>query len=83
MKLEGQTYESLTAYFAWNIPANYNIGVDTCDKRADGSERLALIYEHHDRKATKYSFDQLKSASGSLWANPAVSYQTNGRYTSD
>ncbi|WP_341318484.1 acyl-CoA synthetase [Paraburkholderia sp. IMGN_8] len=63
MKLEGQTYESITADFAWNIPANYNIGVDACDKWADGSGRLALIYEDHDGKATKYSFDQLKSLS--------------------
>jgi acetyl-CoA synthetase len=63
MKLEGQTYESITADFAWDIPANYNIGVDACDKWADGSGRLALIYEDHDGKATKYSFDQLKSLS--------------------
>lgn len=31
MNLDGQTYESLTANFAWQIPARYNIGVDVCD----------------------------------------------------
>jgi hypothetical protein len=32
MNLDGQAYESVVADFKWNIPANYNIGVDTCDK---------------------------------------------------
>jgi acetyl-CoA synthetase len=63
MNLEGRTYDSIAAEFAWNIPANYNIGVDTCDKWADGSGRLALIYEDHHGRATTYSFDQLKSLS--------------------
>jgi acetyl-CoA synthetase len=60
MNLEGQAYESVEADFTWNIPANYNIGVDTCDKWADGSGRLALIYEDRGGEAAEYSFDQLK-----------------------
>ncbi|MFM0416119.1 acyl-CoA synthetase [Paraburkholderia aromaticivorans] len=60
MNLDGQTYESLTANFAWQIPARYNIGVDVCDKWADGSGRLALIYEDPEGNATRYTFDQLK-----------------------
>ena len=63
MDLKEQSYESIAADFVWNIPANYNIGVDTCDKWADGSGRLALIYEDRDGNSTKYSFDQLKSLS--------------------
>ncbi|HZZ12215.1 MAG TPA: acyl-CoA synthetase [Paraburkholderia sp.] len=63
MNLDGQTYDSLTANFTWAIPARYNIGVDVCDKWADGSGRLALIYENAEGLATRYTFDQLKSLS--------------------
>ncbi|TDY23546.1 acetyl-CoA synthetase [Paraburkholderia sp. BL6665CI2N2] len=63
MNLDGQTYESLAANFAWDIPARYNIGVDVCDKWADGSGRLALIYEDAEGNATRYTFDQLKALS--------------------
>lgn len=63
MNLDGQTYESLTANFTWHIPARYNIGVDVCDKWADGSGRLALIYEDPEGESTRYTFDELKSLS--------------------
>jgi len=63
MDLDGQTYESLTDNFAWHIPARYNMGVDVCDKWADGSGRLALIYEDAEGNATRYTFDQLKTLS--------------------
>jgi acetyl-CoA synthetase len=63
MNLDGQTYESLTTNFVWEIPARYNMGVDVCDKWADGSGRLALIYEDHEGNATRYSFDELKTLS--------------------
>ncbi|MFM0726537.1 acyl-CoA synthetase [Paraburkholderia strydomiana] len=63
MNLEGQTYDSLTANFAWRIAPRYNIGVDVCDKWADGSDRLALIVEDADGRATRYTFDELKTLS--------------------
>ncbi|MFM0243906.1 acyl-CoA synthetase [Paraburkholderia sediminicola] len=63
MNLDGQTYESLTANFTWRIPPRYNIGVDVCDKWADGSGRLALIYEDAEGNPTRYTFDELKSLS--------------------
>jgi acetyl-CoA synthetase len=63
MNLDGQTYESLTENFAWHIPARYNMGVDACDKWADGSGRLALIYEDTEGNSTRYTFDELKTLS--------------------
>ncbi|MGF6467297.1 acyl-CoA synthetase [Paraburkholderia youngii] len=63
MNLDGETYDSLTANFTWRIPPRYNIGVDACDKWADGSGRLALIYEDADGRATRYTFDELKALS--------------------
>src|SRR5579863_7091569 len=60
------SYERLIEGFSWRIPERYNIGVDTCDKWADGSARLALIYEKHDGTQTRYTFDELKSLSNRL-----------------
>jgi acetyl-CoA synthetase len=42
---------------------HHNIGVDVCDKWADGSGRLALIYEDENGQATRYTFDELKTHS--------------------
>ncbi|MBP0594363.1 acyl-CoA synthetase [Paraburkholderia sp. LEh10] len=57
------TYDGLTAAFEWRIPAQYNIGIDACDRWADGSGRLALICETHDGQVTRHTFDELKSLS--------------------
>jgi acetyl-CoA synthetase len=60
------TYEELLERFAWAIPARYNIGVDACDKWADGSGRLALIHHRDDGRRRDYSFDELKALSNRL-----------------
>ncbi len=57
------TYERLVDPFEWHIPQQYNIGIDTCDKCADRSGRLALICETHEGQLTPYAFDQLKQLS--------------------
>ncbi len=45
---EGVSYEEIRARFRWHVPARYNIGVDACDRWADGSGRLALIHLRAD-----------------------------------
>ncbi len=60
------SYEALQRAFAWTIPARYNIGVDACDKWADGSGRPALIHHLADGRRQDYSFDALKAASNRL-----------------
>jgi acetyl-CoA synthetase len=55
-----RTYEAVNEHFTWRIPAQYNIGVDACDKWADGSGRIALICETADQRTTRYTFDELK-----------------------
>jgi acetyl-CoA synthetase len=57
------SYEALSAAFSWQVPAQYNIGVDVCDKWADGSGRLALIYETREGVETRFTFDDLKTLS--------------------
>ncbi|MGB7287451.1 MAG: AMP-binding protein [Salaquimonas sp.] len=61
-----QTYEELAERFAWDIPDNYNMGVDVCDKWAYGDpDRLAIIdLTGDDRK--DFSFSQLKEHSDKL-----------------
>lgn len=59
----GIPYERAYNEFCWNIPARYNIGVDICDKWADGSDRLALIFERSDGEVRQFSFDALRSLS--------------------
>jgi acetyl-CoA synthetase len=57
------SYQSLCREFRWRIPQRYNIGVDICDKWADGSARPALIYEKHDGTVQRYSFDEMRRLS--------------------
>lgn len=49
--------------FTWEIPSHFNIGVDVCDKWADGSGRLALIDEQSPESIQTYTFDELKEKS--------------------
>ncbi|GAB3630590.1 acyl-CoA synthetase [Pandoraea terrae] len=48
------------------MPMLFNIGVDVCDKWADGSHRLALIHERADGAEIRLSFDDLKRLSNQL-----------------
>ena len=66
MLIRTSSYETLAAGFAWRIPERYNIGVDVCDKWADGTNRLALVYEQRDGTVTRYGFDELKALSNQL-----------------
>ncbi|MDN5844408.1 MAG: acyl-CoA synthetase, partial [Alcaligenaceae bacterium] len=53
-------YATTCQAFEWTIPTYYNIGVDACDKWADGSGRTALIYQTTQGQDEHYSFDQFK-----------------------
>ena len=60
------SYEELRAKFRWRVPARYNIGVDVCDKWAEGRDRLALIHKCQDGRVERYSFRDLKRRSNQL-----------------
>jgi acetyl-CoA synthetase len=62
----GLDFDQLRAGFQWRIPTRYNIGVDACDKWADGSGRLALLHLRQDGGTERISFDALKAASNRL-----------------
>ncbi len=71
------SYESLCRELSWNILHHYIIGVDICDKWADGPAEKKLIYERNDGRVCSYSFDdlcRLSNRSANLFAAHGVRY---------
>jgi acetyl-CoA synthetase len=63
MLTETTDYETLTRDFRWDIPARFNITTACCDRHADGSGRLALIYVGEEGATTRTSFDEVSDFS--------------------
>src|SRR5829696_7407367 len=63
MLTEASTYDELYRNFRWDIPARFNIATACCDRHADGSGRLALIYVDEDGATTRTSFDEVAEMS--------------------
>ena len=63
MLTETADYDSLYRDFRWQVPARFNIATSACDRHADGSGRLALIYVDEDGATSRFSFDQMQSFS--------------------
>jgi acetyl-CoA synthetase len=61
MLTETDSYDQLYRDFRWEIPARFNIAQACCDRHADGSGRLALVYVDEDGTAKRTSFDALRS----------------------
>src|SRR6202048_408689 len=58
MLTEASNYDDLYRDFRWDIPARFNLATACCDRHADGTNRLALIYVDEDGGATRHSFDE-------------------------
>src|ERR1700678_1125824 len=63
MLTETTDYDELYRNFRWDIPAHFNTAAACCDRHADGSGRLALIYIDEDGAARRTSFDEVADAS--------------------
>ena len=59
MLTEASSYDELYRNFRWDIPDRFNIATACCDRHADGTNRLALIYVDEDGAATRTSFDEV------------------------
>src|SRR5258708_35830853 len=68
MLTETTEYAKLYRDFRWNVPSRFNIATVCCDRHADGTGRLALIYVDEDGGAQRTSFDELRALS-SAFAN--------------
>src|SRR5712675_239449 len=63
MLTETTDYAKLYRDFRWDIPARFNIATACCDRHADGTHRLALIYVDEDGAAQRTSFDEMRALS--------------------
>lgn len=63
MLTETDDYDTLYRDFRWDIPARFNIATAACDRHADGSGRLALIYVDEDGGTRRISFDDMQAFS--------------------
>src|ERR1700694_6240765 len=68
MLTETADYAKLYRDFRWDVPARFNIATACCDRHADGTTRLALIYVDEDGGAQRTSFDEIRALS-SAFAN--------------
>ena len=59
MLTEAATYDELYRNFRWDIPDRFNMAVACCDRHADGTRRLALIYVDEGGGTTRTSFDEV------------------------
>src|SRR5258707_11081033 len=63
MLTEASSYDELYRNFRWDIPARFNIATACCDRHADGSGKLALIYLDEAGNMTRTTFDQVAEMS--------------------
>src|SRR5438876_3482821 len=63
MLTEAATYDELYRNFRWDIPTRFNMATACCDRHADGTNRLALIYVDEDGATTRTSFDEVAEMS--------------------
>ena len=63
MLTETDDYDKLCREFRWEIPSRFNMATACCDRHADGSGRLALIYVDEDGSSRRISFDELADLS--------------------
>jgi acetyl-CoA synthetase len=67
-------YDALYRQFRWQIPAQYNIGIDVCDRWAAADPgRLAILHVHPDGRTDEITFGWLREASNRL-ANTLVAH---------
>ncbi|MBX6377159.1 MAG: AMP-binding protein [Clostridia bacterium] len=59
---QGRSWEDIRRGFRWQVPATLNIGVETCDRWADG-ERQAMLWIGADGRERRYRFEDLRRLS--------------------
>ncbi|QOZ75084.1 AMP-dependent synthetase [Bradyrhizobium sp. CCBAU 53351] len=63
MLTEAATYDELVRNFRWGIPERFNMAEACCDRHADGSGRLALVYVDDNGATSRTSFDEVAEMS--------------------
>ncbi len=63
---KGTSYADVYARFRWQIPAQYNIAVDACDRHATDRTRLAMLYEDEAGHVSTHTFAEFRARSNQL-----------------
>ena len=64
---QARDYDTLYREFRWQVPAQYNIGLDVCDRWANADPgRLAILHVRPDGSAQPVSYGWLKDTSNRL-----------------
>jgi acetyl-CoA synthetase len=62
-----KNYDELYRAFRWQIPPDYNIGVDVCDRwAAHDSRRVAIVHVHPDGRHDDITYGWLRDTSNRL-----------------
>ena len=62
-----ENYDELYRQFRWRIPAQYNIGVDVCDRWAESEpQRAAIIHVQPDGRVDTITYQWLRETSNRL-----------------
>jgi acetyl-CoA synthetase len=64
---ESRTYEEMYRQFRWRVPAQFNIGVEVCDRWAERDpDKLALVAVSQDGRSQDVSYGWLRDTSNRL-----------------
>ncbi|MEH2512104.1 acetyl-CoA synthetase [Nitrobacteraceae bacterium AZCC 1564] len=63
MLTETSSYDDLYRNFRWEVPKRFNIATACCDRHANGSDNLALIYVDETGATQRLSFDEMGALS--------------------
>jgi acetyl-CoA synthetase len=64
---QSRSYDELYRQFRWQVPAQFNIGVEVCDRwAARDPDRLAILTAYTDGRAQKLSYGWLRETSNRL-----------------
>ena len=80
MLLQIRDYDELYRSFRWQVPAQFNIGVEVCDRWAERDPgRLAIVAARPDGQADNVSYGWLRETSNRL-ANALVESGNRRRF---
>jgi acetyl-CoA synthetase len=60
------SYDQLRESFEHDVPETFNMSTYVCDRWADESDRLAMVFEDTDGEAIEYTFDDLDNEASQL-----------------
>ena len=71
---QSRSYDELVRDFRWRVPAQFNIGIEVCDRWAEREpDRLAIVAAHPDGRTQEVSYGWLRETSNRI-ANALVGH---------